>query len=217
MRRTQGRCAFAGIERGAKSNRPVEVIRRLLQSLRDPQTEATVIDFREARERMVVRQIVARGIRDVNVLSAMRRVPREEFVPAQLREFAYDDGALPIAHQQAISQPAIVAQMMEAAELGPSDRVLDVGTGSGYAAAIAAAIVAHVHSVERDPVLADSARETLARLGIFNVTVHLGDGTVGLTDYAPYDAIIAGAGGPRIPRGKMMRISIPAWIWPPRK
>jgi protein-L-isoaspartate(D-aspartate) O-methyltransferase len=180
----------------------------LLQSLRDPQTEATMIDFREARERMVVRQIAGRGVRDSNVLSAMRHVPREEFVPAQLREFAYDDGALPIANQQAISQPAIVAQMMEAAELGPRDRILDVGTGSGYAAAIAAAIVAHVHSIERDPVLADAARETLTRLGIFNVTVHLGDGTVGLSDYAPYDAIIAGAGGPRIPQAWCSQLSI---------
>lgn len=167
-----------------------------------------MIDFREARERMVVLQIAGRGVRDSNVLSAMRRVPREEFVPAQLRQFAYDDGALPIASQQTISQPAVVAQMMEAAELGPHDRVLDVGTGSGYAAAIAAAIVAHVHSVERDLVLADTARETLARLGISNVTVHLGDGTVGLSAYAPYDAIIAGAGGPRIPRAWRSQLSI---------
>lgn len=167
-----------------------------------------MIDFREARERMVVLQIAGRGVRDSNVLSAMRRVPREEFVPAQLRQFAYDDGALPIASQQTISQPAVVAQMMEAAELGPHDRVLDVGTGSGYAAAIAAAIVAHVYSVERDLVLADTARETLARLGISNVTVYLGDGTVGLSAYAPYDAIIAGAGGPRIPRAWRSQLSI---------
>ncbi|AXL49604.1 Protein-L-isoaspartate(D-aspartate)O- methyltransferase [Paraburkholderia caffeinilytica] len=167
-----------------------------------------MIDFREAREWMVVRQIVARGVRDANVLSAMRHVPREEFVLVQLREFAYDDRALPIASQQTISQPAIVAQMMEAAELGPRDRVLDVGTGSGYAAAIAAEIVAHVHSVERDPVLAETARETLARLGISNVTVHLCDGTVGLSAYAPYDAIIAGAGGPRVPRAWREQLSI---------
>ncbi|MFM0505107.1 protein-L-isoaspartate(D-aspartate) O-methyltransferase [Paraburkholderia caffeinilytica] len=167
-----------------------------------------MIDFKEARERMVVLQIAGRGVRDSNVLSAMRRVPREEFVPAQLREFAYDDSALPIASRQAISQPAIVAQMLEAAELGPRDRVLDVGTGSGYAAAIAAAIVAHVHSVERDPTLAETARETLARLGIANVTVHLGDGTIGLSAYAPYDAIIAGAGGPRIPQAWRSQLSI---------
>jgi protein-L-isoaspartate(D-aspartate) O-methyltransferase len=154
-----------------------------------------MIDFTEAREWMVVRQIAGRGIRDANVLSAMRRVPREEFVPAQLREYAYDDSALPIPSQQAISQPAVVAQMMEAAELGPHDRVLDVGTGSGYAAAIAAVIVAHVHSVERDPVLADTARETLARLGYSNVTVHLGDGTVGLDAYA------------RLSRGPVVRVS----------
>jgi protein-L-isoaspartate(D-aspartate) O-methyltransferase len=159
-----------------------------------------MIDFRQAREWMVDRQIAARGIRDANVIAAMRQVPREEFVPEYLRDCAYDDNALPIASQQAISQPIVVAQMIEAAELGPRDRVLDIGTGSGYAAAIAAAIAAHVDSVERDPLLADTARETLARLGIANVTVYLGDGTLGLEDYAPYDAIIAGAGGPRIPR-----------------
>jgi protein-L-isoaspartate(D-aspartate) O-methyltransferase len=167
-----------------------------------------MIDFIAARERMVVRQIAARGIRDSNVLSAMRHVPREEFVAEQFRECAYDDGPLPIASQQTISQPAVVAQMIEAAELGPYDRVLDIGTGSGYAAAIAAAIAAHVDSVERDPVLADTARETLARLGISNVTVHLGDGTVGLTAHAPYDAIIAGAGGPCIPRAWRSQLSV---------
>lgn len=167
-----------------------------------------MIDFREARERMVVEQIAARGIRDSNVLSAMRQVPREEFVAEHLRECAYDDGPLPIASQQTISQPAIVAQMIEAAELSRYDRVLDVGTGSGYAAAVAAAIVAHVDSVERDPVLADTARETLARLGIANVTVYLGDGTVGLSAHAPYDAIIAGAGGPRIPRAWRSQLSV---------
>lgn len=167
-----------------------------------------MIDFREAREWMVVWQIEGRGIRDANVLSAMRRVPREEFVPAYLREFAYDDCALPLANQQAISQPSVVAQMIEAAELGPRDRVLDIGSGSGYAAAVAAAIVAHVDSVERDPELADSARETLTRLGISNVTVHLGDGTVGLGAYAPYDAIIAGAGGPHIPRAWRSQLAV---------
>ena len=167
-----------------------------------------MIDFRQAREWMVVHQIAGRGIRDAHVLSAMREVPREEFVPAYLRDCAYDDNALPIASQQAISQPIVVAQMIEAAELGPHDRVLDIGTGSGYAAAIAAAIAAHVDSVERDPLLADTARETLARLGIANVTVHLGDGTLGLAAYAPYDAIIAGAGGPRVPRAWRSQLSV---------
>jgi protein-L-isoaspartate(D-aspartate) O-methyltransferase len=167
-----------------------------------------MIDFSEAREWMVVWQIAARGIRDSNVLSAMRHVPREEFVAEHLRESAYDDSPLPIANHQTISQPSIVAQMIEAAQLGPRDRVLDIGTGSGYAAAIAAAIVAHVDSVERDPVLASTARKTLARLGISNVTVHLRDGTVGLGAYAPYDAIIAGAGGPRIPRAWRSQLSI---------
>ncbi|CAN7401255.1 protein-L-isoaspartate(D-aspartate) O-methyltransferase [Paraburkholderia sp. DD10] len=154
----------------------------------------------EARELMVERQIAGRSIGDPNVLAAMRRVPREEFVPAHLREFAYDDTPLPIAEQQTISQPYIVARMIEAAQLRPGDRVLEIGTGSGYAAAIAAAIAAHVDTVERHAALAQSARETLARLGIDNVTVHTGDGTHGLPEGAPYDAIFASAGGPHVPR-----------------
>lgn len=156
-------------------------------------------DFNEARERMVEWQIARRGIRNPHVLAAMRRVPREEFVPADLRDFAYDDTPLPIGNEQTISQPAIVAAMIEAAEVSPGDRVLDVGTGSGYAAAVAAAIADHVYSIERHAGLVDTAREILGRLGISNVTVHLGDGTMGLAEHAPYDAIIAAAGGPHVP------------------
>jgi protein-L-isoaspartate(D-aspartate) O-methyltransferase len=156
-------------------------------------------DFKEAREWMVEWQIERRGIGNPRVLAAMRRVPREEFVAADLRQFAYEDTPLPIGNEQTISQPAMVASMIDAAELSPGDRVLDVGTGSGYAAAVAAAIAAHVHSIERHAGLVDTAREILARLEIANVTVHLGDGTLGLAEYAPYDAIIAAAGGPRVP------------------
>ncbi|SIT38656.1 Protein-L-isoaspartate O-methyltransferase [Paraburkholderia ribeironis] len=157
---------------------------------------------------MVERQIVRRGICNPDVLAAMRQVPREEFVPVELREFAYDDIPLPIGNEQTISQPAIVASMIEAAELRPGDRVLDVGTGSGYAAAVAATIAGHVHSIERHAELVDSAREILERLAICNVTVHLGDGTMGLAEYAPYDAIIAAAGGPRVPAAWREQLAI---------
>ncbi|WP_025596680.1 protein-L-isoaspartate(D-aspartate) O-methyltransferase [Burkholderia sp. WSM2230] len=156
-------------------------------------------DFNEARERMVERQIVRRGICDSRVLAAMRSVPREAFVPDYLRDLAYEDRPLPIGNEQTISQPAIVATMIEAADLSPHDVVLDVGTGSGYAAAVAAALAAHVHSIERHAELVVMAREILARLDIRNVTVYLGDGTAGLAEHAPYDAIIAAAGGPHIP------------------
>lgn len=165
-------------------------------------------DFNEARERMVEWQIVRRGICDPHVLAAMRRVPREEFVSADLREFAYEDSPLPIGNEQTISQPAIVAAMIEAAELSPGDRVLDVGTGSGYAAAVAAAIADHVHSIERHAGLVDTAREILRRLEIANVTVHLGDGTIGLAEHAPYNAIIAAAGGPHVPDAWRKQLAI---------
>lgn len=156
-------------------------------------------DFTEARERMVERQIARRGVVNPHVLAAMRRVPREEFVAADLREFAYEDTPLPIGNEQTISQPAIVAAMIDAAEVSPGERILDVGTGSGYAAAVAAAIAQHVDSIERHAGLVATAREVLRRLQISNVTIHLGDGTVGLAEHAPYDAIIAAAGGPHVP------------------
>ena len=174
----------------------------------DGNTEVAMTDFKEARERMVERQIARRGIGNPDVLAAMRRVPREEFVPAYLREFAYEDTPLPIGNEQTISQPAIVAQMIEAAELSPGDRVLDVGTGSGYAAAVAAMIVDHVHSIERHAELIDTAREILGRVGISNVTVHLGDGTAGLAEHAPYDAIIAAAAGPHVPQAWRQQLAI---------
>lgn len=165
-------------------------------------------DFNEARERMVAWQIARRGICDPLVLAAMRRVPREEFVAAELREFAYDDSPLPIGNEQTISQPAIVAAMLEAVELRPGERVLDVGTGSGYAAAVAATIAGHVYSIERHAGLVETARDILHKLGISNVSVHHGDGTVGLAEHAPYDAIIAAAGGPRVPQAWCEQLAI---------
>ncbi|WP_244818088.1 protein-L-isoaspartate(D-aspartate) O-methyltransferase [Caballeronia sp. Lep1P3] len=158
--------------------------------------------FAAAQGKMVERQLKGRGIADARVLDCMRQVPRHAFVDAALAEFAYDDNPLPIAANQTISQPYMVALMLEAARLQPGERVLDIGTGSGYAAAVAACIASCVDSVERIGELADAARATLHRLGIRNVAVHHGDGTAGLAHRAPFDVILAAAGGPYVP---------PAW------
>ncbi len=156
-------------------------------------------NFDQLRSEMVDRQIAARGIRDPLVLNAMRQVPRESFVPDDLREFAYHDTPLPIAADQTISQPYIVAYMAEALGLSGNERVLEIGTGSGYAAAILSLIAGEVFTVERIPELAKRASEILAALKYTNVKVHLGDGTLGWIDHAPYDAIVVTAGGPRVP------------------
>jgi protein-L-isoaspartate(D-aspartate) O-methyltransferase len=154
-----------------------------------------------ARQRalMVAEQIAARGIADVAVLAAMRQVPREQFVAAALRAHAYEDTPLPIEDGQTISQPYIVALMLEAARLRPGDRVLEVGAGSGYASALASRLSAHVDAIERHPRLAELARERLARLGHDNVAVHCADGSAGWPAGAPYDAILVAAAGPRVP------------------
>ncbi len=156
-------------------------------------------DLAKARERMVERQLVRRGIADRDVLAAMRHVPREAFLAEGYHEFAYEDSPLPIEEGQTISQPFIVAAMLAAAELKPDDAVLEIGTGSGYAAAVIAEIVRQVHSVERHARLAELARQRLRLLKYDNVAVHTGDGTLGLPDLAPFDAILAAAGGPSIP------------------
>ncbi len=148
---------------------------------------------------MVARQIEARGVRDPRVLAAMRAVPRERFVGDAVREFAYEDSALPIADDQTISQPYIVALMLEALELGPGDRLLEVGAGSGYAAAVAARLVDEVVAVERHAGLAERARATLGELGVENARVVHGDGTRGRPSDAPFDAVLVSAGGPRVP------------------
>jgi len=148
---------------------------------------------------MVERQLVPRGIRDERVLAAMRSVPRHAFVAASLRGDAYDDTPLPIEEGQTISQPYIVALMLEAARLAATDRMLEVGAGSGYASAVAAGLVAHVDAVERHRRLVELARARLARLGVDNVDVHVGDGSAGWPSGAPYDAIVVAASGPRVP------------------
>jgi protein-L-isoaspartate(D-aspartate) O-methyltransferase len=156
-------------------------------------------DYSRQRERMVERQIAARGVHDEDVLEAMRTVPREEFVAEPLREFAYEDSPLPIEAGQTISQPYIVALMIEAAEVKPGDRVLEIGAGSGYAAAVMAKIAERVYAIERQPELGRIARERFERMGYDNVELKVGDGTRGWPEQAPFDAILAAAGGPEVP------------------
>jgi len=156
-------------------------------------------DLVARRERMVRDHVEGRGVRDPAVLEAMRQVPREAFVNAALRYRAYDDTPLPIDDGQTISQPYIVALMLEAAAIGSADRVLEIGAGSGYASAIASLIAAQVIAIERHPGLAASAKERLARLGYAKVEVHCADGSGGWPEAAPFDAILVAASGPRVP------------------
>jgi protein-L-isoaspartate(D-aspartate) O-methyltransferase len=159
-----------------------------------------MIDLADAREQMIERQVARRGLRDSRLLVALRQTPRELFVPEGLREFAYDDTPLPIESGQTISQPYIVALMIDAARPQPGDRALEVGTGSGYAAAVLARLTAEVHTIERHADLAGTARSRLARLGLANVETHVGDGTLGWVAAAPYDVILVAAGGPAVPQ-----------------
>ena len=157
-------------------------------------------DFAKLRERMVERQIEARGVTDPLILAAFREVPREAFIDEGQRLWAYDDHPLPIEAGQTISQPYIVALMIEAAEIAPGDIVLEVGAGSGYAAAVMSRIARSVVGIERQHELVQSARERLHRLGYDNVSIVEGDGTRGWPDDAPFDAILAAATGSHIPR-----------------
>jgi protein-L-isoaspartate(D-aspartate) O-methyltransferase len=148
---------------------------------------------------MVAEQIRARGVRDPALLAAMESVPRERFVPEELRDRAFADGPLPIGAGQTISQPYVVAAMIELLGLGRGDRVLEVGTGSGYAAAVLARVVAEVYTVERFASLASQADERLASLGFANVHVRHGDGSLGWPEHAPYQGILVSAGAAEIP------------------
>ena len=165
-----------------------------------PQSDA----FAAPRQQMVAMQLRARGISDQRVLDAFLRVPRHEFIPAAYRESAYEDHPLPIGDGQTISQPYIVAIMLEALELKPTDKVLEVGTGSGYVTALLAELTAQVYSIERHPALAAEAQRVLTTLGYTNVEIVIGDGTAGLPAHAPYDAIIVSAATSELP---------PALVW----
>jgi len=156
-------------------------------------------DYPGQRERMVRRQIAGRGVRSQKVLEAMRKVPRERFLPQGQGVWAYDDAPLPIGDGQTISQPYIVAYMTEALALEGGEKVLEIGTGSGYAAAVLAEIAADVYTIERIEALATMAGTVLDDLGYVNVHVRHGDGTLGWPEQAPFDGIVVTAGGPDVP------------------
>jgi protein-L-isoaspartate(D-aspartate) O-methyltransferase len=161
----------------------------------------------EARARMVERQLRRRGIRDEGVLEAMGAVPREEFVPEQVRRSAYDDSALPIGHEQTISQPWVVAAICQALELGGDEKVLEIGTGSGYSAAVLARLAESVTSLERVPELAEGARRALEELAVTNVEVIVADGSRGYPDAAPYEGIAVHAATPEVPHSMLAQLA----------
>ena len=158
------------------------------------------INFSLARNRMVEAQIARRGVRDPRVLAAMRMVPRELFIAPIFKELAYEDGALPIAEGQSISQPYIVAAMLEAAGLETDSKVLEIGAGSGYVTALLGRVADRVFAVERHAALTEAARERLRALGYDNVELRTADGSDGWPEAAPFDAIIVSAGGPQVPQ-----------------
>lgn len=157
------------------------------------------LDFEAMRDRMVDEQLIPRGIQDKRVLAAFRKVPRHEFIQEESRESAYNDYPLPIGDGQTISQPYMVALMTECLNLKGPERVLEIGTGSGYQMAILAELAKEVYSVERFQGLADSSRNALDKLGYTNCKIKVGDGTLGWQEYAPYDGILVTAGAPGIP------------------
>ena len=165
-------------------------------------------EFARRRAAMVREQIEARGVRDARVLQAMRELPRERFVRPGWEAEAYDDNPLPIAAGQTISQPYIVAFMSEALQLRGGERVLEIGTGSGYAAAVLGRLAKEVHTVERHAVLADGAAAVLSALGVDNVQVHTADGTLGWPAAAPYDAIVVTAAGPEVPAALLAQLAV---------
>jgi protein-L-isoaspartate(D-aspartate) O-methyltransferase len=167
-------------------------------SCKPAQTSAR--EFAVERERMVKEQIAMRGVTDERVLRAMRKVPREQFVPEQIRGQSYSDGPLPIGYDQTISQPFVVAFMTEKLGLRPTDRVLEIGTGSGYQAAILAELAAKVYTIEIVEPLGKRAEETLRRLGYKNVQVKIGDGYQGWQEHAPFDAVIVTCAPDHVPR-----------------
>jgi protein-L-isoaspartate(D-aspartate) O-methyltransferase len=169
-------------------------------SAAEPAPGASDAQHDGARERMVRDQIEARGVRDARVLEAMRRVPRHLFMPEEVRPAAYEDHPLPIGHDQTISQPFIVAWMTEALQVTPRSRVLEIGTGSGYQAAVLSQIVAEVYTIEIVAPLAESARRTFEALGYTNVHAKHGDGYAGWPEHAPFDAIIVTAAPEQVPQ-----------------
>ncbi len=166
-----------------------------------------MVDYTVARRRMLEQQIVARGIEDPRLIDVMNKVPRHFFVDEGLRGHAYADGSLPIGHKQTISQPYMVAAMSAALELQGHERVLEIGTGSGYQTAILAKLAKRVYSVERISALAARARKVLDQLHISNVNIKTADGTIGWKDQAPFDGILVAAGAPDIPQEYLAQLT----------
>lgn len=164
--------------------------------------------FESLRHRMVEEQIIRRGVTNPLVIAAMKKVPRHLFVPKDLIHKAYEDRPLPIGHEQTISQPYIVAYMTQALRLVGGEKVLEIGTGCGYQAAVLAEIAKEVYTIERIAELAEKAKNTLKFLNYNNVHVVVGDGTLGLEEFAPYDAIIVTAGGPKIPKTLIEQLKV---------
>ena len=175
--------------------------------LRRGKAQSASTNYEKEREHMVESQLARRGIKDKRVLDAMRQVPRHLFVPKDTRGLAYCDGPLPIGQGQTISQPYIVALMTELLELTGQEKVLELGTGSGYQAAILSRLVGQVYSVERHAALAEQAEKVLAQLGYDNVVISVGDGTLGWPEHSPYEAIIVTAAAPDIPQPLMEQLA----------
>lgn len=171
-----------------------------------PETSSN--DFAWAREKMVQEQIVGRGIKDARVIEAMRKIPRHLFVDAGIVNRSYDDSALPIGEKQTLSQPYMAARMTEALGLAGEEKVLEVGTGSGYQTALLAELCFNVFSVEKIRALARKARALLDRLEYHNIAIHVGDGTIGWSEHAPYDAIIVAAGAPATPKPLLEQLTV---------
>jgi len=175
--------------------------------LRRGKAQSSSTDYDKEREHMVESQLVRRGIKDRRVLDAMRQVPRHLFVPKDTRGLAYCDGPLPIGQGQTISQPYIVALMTELLELTGQEKVLELGTGSGYQAAILSRLVRQVYSVERHAALAEQAEKVFAQLGYDNIVISVGDGTLGWPEHSPYEAIIVTAAAPDVPQPLMEQLA----------
>jgi len=169
--------------------------------------DATIDQFSGLRRQMVDTQLRTRGIHDPRVLEAMLRIPRQEFVDDQYRNQAYEDHPLPIGEDQTISQPFIIAISLQLLELEGGESVLEIGTGSGYQAALLALLAREVYSIERHRTLAENAAATLARLGLSNVRVQVGDGSRGWPENAPYDAILVAAAAPRLPESLVQQLA----------
>ncbi len=180
--------------------RLIAIIPAVVSAVEVKFSEVNAHEFLWARERMVQEQAIARGIQDTRVIHALRKIPRHLFVDAGIINRAYDDSALPIGEKQTLSQPYMTARMAEALALTGDERVLEIGTGSGYQSALLAELCFNVFSVEKIRSLSQKARTVLDQLAYQNIALHVGDGTIGWSEHAPYDAIIVSAGSPTVPQ-----------------